>query len=230
MRGVTTRSIRPVYRVDLLATQQKTPNAIAIRTSPSPALRASSPIKVAGKRERGVTLVELLVGMAIATLMTVAGWRAIDAMQSARDRTVSDAARWQSIDTLFATMEADLRRADLANFSGDANALRMRLNPLLPTESPQSVRYQINRTEQGVAQVVRVADTGAIEMTIVRDARFAFRTNPKPATRSTPAEPGIAVTNIGEYPRAVEVALEVLGNANTADAAPRIVNRLMVLR
>jgi prepilin-type N-terminal cleavage/methylation domain-containing protein len=34
---------------------------------------------------RGVTLIELLVGMAIATLMTVAGWRAIDAMQSARD-------------------------------------------------------------------------------------------------------------------------------------------------
>jgi prepilin-type N-terminal cleavage/methylation domain-containing protein len=179
---------------------------------------------------RGVTLIELLVGMAIATLMTVAGWRAIDAMQSARDQTVNDAARWQSIDTLFATMESDLRRADLRAFSGNANAFSLRLNPLSQTESPQSVRYQLNKTDAGTTQIVRLADTGSIEMTIVREGRFAFRTNPKPATQSSPATPSTVVATIDEYPRAVEIALEVLGNANNSDAAPRIVNRVLVLR
>jgi type II secretory pathway component PulJ len=186
--------------------------------------------QAAYRRAQGVTLVELLVGMAIATMMTIAGWRAIDAMQSARDQTVNDAARWQSIDTLFATLEADLRRADLRVFSGNTNGLDLSLNPLTAVEPPQSVRYRFNRTGQGATQIVRTTGIDAIEMTVVRNARFAYRTNPKPATQTSAAQPGESVATIGEYPRAIEIAIEVLGNANEADAVPRIVNRLMVLR
>jgi prepilin-type N-terminal cleavage/methylation domain-containing protein len=180
------------------------------------------------RRARGVTLIELLVGLAIATLMTLAGWRAIDAMQVARDMTVNDAARWQSIDNLFSTIESDLRRADLSMFSGDASSFTLRLNPLTATDSPQTVRYRIDATDNGLVRATRFADTGAIALTDVRAARFSYRMNPKQAT---PSEPSNSVERIGEYPRAIEIALEVQGNANDAAETPsRIVNRILVLR
>lgn len=177
-------------------------------------------------RSRGVTLIELLVGMTIATLMTVAGWRAIDAMQTARDQTVSDAARWQAIDTLFATMESDLRRADLRAFTGDATSLSIQLNPLAPTETMQTVRYELLAADGGITRAMRTADGGATLIAEFRAGRFAYRTPPKPVTSSSPAVASTTVTQIDEYPRAVEVALDVLGQ----EEAPRVVTRLLVLR
>jgi type II secretory pathway component PulJ len=182
-------------------------------------------------RARGVTLVELLVGMLIATLMTVAGWRAIDAMQTARDQTVGDAARWQAIDTLFATMEADLRRADLRTFSGNATSFSLQLNPIAPTDAMQTVRYRLLASDAGIARAVREADTGSIVMAELRNGRFAYRTSPKAATPSSPAVASTTVTQIDEYPRAVEVALEVIGHNNVSgNDEPRVVSRLLVLR
>ena len=40
---------------------------------------------------RGMTLVEILIALAIASLMTLTGWRAIDALQTSRDRVQADA-------------------------------------------------------------------------------------------------------------------------------------------
>jgi type II secretory pathway component PulJ len=182
-------------------------------------------------RARGVTLIELLVGMLIATLMTVAGWRAIDAMQSARDQTVGDAARWQAIDTLFATMEADLRRADLRTFAGDATSFSLQLNPLAPTDAMQTVRYRLHVSDTGITRALREADTGSIVIAEIRNGRFAYRTPPKAATPSSPAIASTTTTQIDEYPRAVEIALEVLGhNAASSNDEARVVNRLLVLR
>jgi prepilin-type N-terminal cleavage/methylation domain-containing protein len=61
----------------------------------------------------GMTLVEILIAMAIASLMTLTGWRAVDALQVSRDRVVSEAFQWQRLDDLFVTLEADLRRASI---------------------------------------------------------------------------------------------------------------------
>jgi Prokaryotic N-terminal methylation motif len=177
-------------------------------------------------RSRGVTLVELLVGMTIATLMTVAGWRAIDAMQTARDETVTDAARWQAIDTLFATMEADLRRADLRSFVGDATSLSLQLNPLTPTDAMQTVRYELIASDGAATRAVRTADSGSALIAEFRAGRFAYRTPAKAASASSPAVASATVAKIDEYPRAIEIALDVLGHENT----PRVVTRLLVLR
>ncbi|MGL4233608.1 MAG: PulJ/GspJ family protein [Casimicrobium sp.] len=171
---------------------------------------------------RGMTLVELLVGMAIATLMTVAGWRAIEALQSARDQTFRDATQWQALDTLFATLESDLRRADLRVFSGDATSLTLRLNPLDAKEPIRTVRYRWVASENGLARVIRASDEGEIALTEARNARFAYR---KVASATDLASS--SVPQVSEYPRAVELAIELAGNDTTAN---RIVNRTLVLR
>ncbi len=169
-----------------------------------------------------MTLVELLVGMLIATLMTVAGWRAIEALQTARDQTFRDATQWQALDTLFATIEADLRRADLKSFSGDATSFSLRLNPLTATEPSRSVRYQWVTAENGIARAIRQSDDGRTTMVEAKNARFAYR---KSANNAEP-NPS-SVQEIGEYPRAVEVAIELLGNDGDAT---RVINRTLVLR
>jgi prepilin-type N-terminal cleavage/methylation domain-containing protein len=190
-------------------------------TFPSPA-RAVRPIPAGEVKRRGMTLVELLVGMAIATLMTIAGWRAIEALQTARDQTFRDATQWQALDNLFATLEADLRRADLRSFSGDATSLTFRLNPLTPTDPARVVLYRWLATDNGLARAIRQSDDGSIAMVEAKNARFAYRQSP------TRAEPNPTSTpQINEYPRAVELAIELAGN--DADAS-RVVNRVVVLR
>jgi type II secretory pathway component PulJ len=177
----------------------------------------------------GMTLVELLVGLAIATLMTIAGWRAIEALQSARDQTFRDATQWQALDTLFATLEADLRRADLRNFSGDATSLTLRLNPLSPTDTARTVRYRWLATENGLAQVQRQSDDGNIILVEARNARFAYRKSARVGELNAANATSVDQTN--EYPRAVELAIELAGNTipNENDAK-RVINRVLVLR
>jgi type II secretory pathway component PulJ len=176
-----------------------------------------------------MTLVELLVGLAIATMMTIAGWRAIEALQSARDQTFRDATQWQALDTLFATLEADLRRADLRNFSGDATSLTLQLNPLSATDIARTVRYRWLATENGLAQAQRQSDDGNITLVEARNARFAYR---KSARAGDPTVANAtAVDQINEYPRALEIAIELAGNpVPDENDAKRVINRVLVLR
>ena len=55
--------------------------------------------------------------------MTLTGWRAIDALQSSRDQVQADATQWQQFDDFFVTLEADLRRASLSEFSGSESGM-----------------------------------------------------------------------------------------------------------
>lgn len=183
----------------------------------------------AAPRQLGVTLIELLVGLAITTLMTIAGWRAIDAMQVARDTTVADAARWQSIDTLFATIEADLRRADLQSFSGNAQGFTFKLNPLTTTEGPQAIAYGFVAAQSGVVQVLRQTDADAVTLVEVSSGVFAYRTASKPATSSAAAAPSGRVERIDEFPRAIDIGLDLLGR-DANETTPRRVARTVMLR
>jgi type II secretory pathway component PulJ len=182
-------------------------------------------------KQFGMTLVELLVGLAIATLMTIAGWRAIEALQSARDQTLRDATQWQALDTLFATLEADLRRADLSSFSGDATSLTLRLNPLSATDTARTVRYRWLATDNGLAQAQRQSDDGSVILVEARNARFAYRKSSRAGDPNVANATATAVDQISEYPRAVELAIELTGNAvpNENDAK-RVINRVLVLR
>ncbi len=177
-------------------------------------------------KQFGMTLVELLVGLAIATLMTVAEWRAIEALQSARDQTFRDATQWQALDTLFSTLESDLRRADLTSFSGNATSLTLRLNPLSATDATRTVRYRWLAGDNGLARVERQAEDGSIVLVEARNARFAYRRSARANEPNTGS-----FEQIDEYPRAVELAIELAGNAASTDAGEkRIINRVLVLR
>ena len=81
------------------------------------------PSKIA--RARGMTLVEIMIALSIASLMTLTGWRALDTLQVSRDRVVNDAAQWQRLDDFFANLEADLRRASLSEFAADRKSTRL---------------------------------------------------------------------------------------------------------
>jgi prepilin-type N-terminal cleavage/methylation domain-containing protein len=95
------------------------------------------------RRNRGMTLVEILIALAIASLMTLTGWRAVDALQSSRDRVVAEAAQWQRVDDFFVALEADLRRASITEFKGDADSITI-LQPALDGGiEVQSVRYRL---------------------------------------------------------------------------------------
>lgn len=173
-------------------------------------------------RMLGMTLIEVLIGLVITTLMTVAGWRAIEALQSARDQTYRDANQWQTLDTLFSTIESDMRRADFTRFSGNAESFSLRLNPLASTDSPEAVRYVGRLVGESRVQVVREAATGGVVMAEVDAIRFSYRkpirpNEPVPSSEST----------VSEYPRAIEIALIVPGND---PQSRRSINRTIVLR
>jgi prepilin-type N-terminal cleavage/methylation domain-containing protein len=92
---------------------------------------------------RGMTLVEILIALAIASLMTLTGWRAVDALQSSRDRVVTEAAQWQRVDDLFVALEADLRRASISEFSGNNDTIAV-LQPALDGGiDVRTVRYRL---------------------------------------------------------------------------------------
>lgn len=95
------------------------------------------------RQSRGMTLVEILIALAIASLMTLTGWRAVDALQSSRDRVVSEAAQWQRIDDFFVTLEADLRRASISEFSGNGDAITVLQPSLDGGIEVRTVRYRL---------------------------------------------------------------------------------------
>ena len=61
--------------------------------------------------ERGFTLVEALVAVAILALVALLAWRATSAMADGEARLAAESARWQRLDALLARMEADMRKA-----------------------------------------------------------------------------------------------------------------------
>jgi prepilin-type N-terminal cleavage/methylation domain-containing protein len=179
---------------------------------------------------RGMTLIELIVGLAIASLMTITGWRAIESLQSARDQTVNDAARWQALDTFFASLESDLRRADLTSFSGDIASLSLRMPGESLTAEPMNVRYVISINEgSNLFNVTRYTDSSALTFTQVRGGSFAYRPVVIAGTMSTN---DTFLDTLSAYPRAVHITLTTIDNndVNDPNVTPKIVKRLMVLR
>ncbi len=165
-----------------------------------------------------MTLVEILIALAIASLMTLTGWRAIDALQTSRDRVQGDATQWQQLDDFFVTLEADLRRASLSDFNGTESTLSL-LQPA-SDGGPDSaaVRYRVtgNASPALPGASVRVwrevAGAGATPMADALAVSFAYSSD---GTRFD--------ANLGEYPRAVRVVVSVAGTG-------AVVERLLALR
>jgi general secretion pathway protein J len=62
-------------------------------------------------RQRGFTLVEALVAIAILALVALLAWRATAAMTDGEQRLSVESARWQHLDALLTRLEADMRQA-----------------------------------------------------------------------------------------------------------------------
>lgn len=62
-------------------------------------------------RQRGFTLVEALVAVAILALVALLAWRATAAMTDGEERLSVESARWQHLDALLTRLEADMRQA-----------------------------------------------------------------------------------------------------------------------
>ena len=168
------------------------------------------------KRAAGMTLVEILIAMAIASLMTLTGWRAVDALQISRDRVVSEAAQWQRLDDLFVTLEADLRRASISEFSGTGDAFVMLQPALDGSADVQAVRYlfvpMLLLDGSPGLQVLRTVGAGRTPMADVQSVTVAYSQD------GTTFEFAAAA-----YPRALRISVQVPGTLGP-------VERTMALR
>ena len=61
--------------------------------------------------QRGFTLVEALVAVAILALVALLAWRATAAMTDGEERLSAQSARWQRLEALLTRIEADMRTA-----------------------------------------------------------------------------------------------------------------------
>lgn len=59
----------------------------------------------------GFTLIELLVALVILTLLSVAGYRGLDAVLQARERVSAETRKWQHLAFFFARMNQDIAQA-----------------------------------------------------------------------------------------------------------------------
>lgn len=62
-------------------------------------------------RLRGFTLVELLIALAILSLLAVLGYRAVASLGQTEARLAFEAGKWRTLDTLFSRVEGDCRQA-----------------------------------------------------------------------------------------------------------------------
>jgi prepilin-type N-terminal cleavage/methylation domain-containing protein len=161
----------------------------------------------------GMTLVEILIAIAITSVISLAGWRAIDVLQQARDQSQADALTWQRVETVFESLESDLRRAEFVRFSGTANALRFSLVPVEATASPSDIEWRWTPTADGRWNVRRSAGASAWEVALGAEAaRLAFSADGRVWTPQTEA-----------YPLALRLTLRLPGQQGD-------IERLWVLR
>lgn len=166
-----------------------------------------------------MTLVEILIALAIASLMTLTGWRAVDALQSSRDRVVGEAEHWQRMDEFFVTLEADLRRASINDFSGGADGFNL-LQPAVDGGiEVQVVRYRTASSiapagadgQQGIS-VVRESGDARLPLVEAQSVAIAYSAD------------GITFESTANaYPRALRITMLPLGAASP-------VERLFALR
>lgn len=61
--------------------------------------------------QRGFTLIELLVSLVILALLSVAGYRSLDAVLQTRERVAAQTRKWQHLTFFFARVEQDIAQA-----------------------------------------------------------------------------------------------------------------------
>ena len=167
-----------------------------------------------GRRMRGMTLVEIMIALSIASLMTLTGWRALDTLQVSRDRVVNDAAQWQRLDDFFANLEADLRHASLSEFAANGDAMAMVQPSLSRGADTRRVSYRWLATNERV-DVTREAGGERLPVAEVQSISVAYSNDGVTFESTTNA-----------YPRAIRISVIPL----TSTGALPPVERVLALR
>jgi len=170
------------------------------------------PVKTS--RARGMTLVEIMIALSIASLMTLTGWRALDTLQVSRDRVVNDAAQWQRLDDFFANLEADLRRASLSEFSANRDAMAMVQPSLSRGVDTRRVSYRWMVLKDRV-EVIREASGERLPVAEVQSISVVYS-----------ADGVLFEPVINAYPRAIRISVVPL---TTSGALPPV-ERILALR
>ncbi|HEX7454539.1 MAG TPA: type II secretion system minor pseudopilin GspJ [Gallionella sp.] len=79
--------------------------------NPQSAIRLSAVPAQAGNPQSGFTLIELLVSLVILALLSVAGYRSLDAVIQTRERVATETHKWQHLTFFFARVEQDIAQA-----------------------------------------------------------------------------------------------------------------------
>jgi general secretion pathway protein J len=61
--------------------------------------------------QRGFTLIELLVSLVILALLSIAGYRSLDAVIQTRERVAAETHKWQHLTLFFSRLEQDIAQA-----------------------------------------------------------------------------------------------------------------------
>jgi general secretion pathway protein J len=62
--------------------------------------------------QKGFTLIELLVSIVILALLSVAGYRGLDAVLQARERVAAETKKWQHLSFFFSRLDQDISQAE----------------------------------------------------------------------------------------------------------------------
>ena len=68
-------------------------------------------LQYSGSPQRGFTLIELLTALVILVLISMAGYRGLDAVLQARERISSETRKWQHLAFFFARLDQDIAQA-----------------------------------------------------------------------------------------------------------------------
>lgn len=79
------------------------------KTVSSSIFRGNAPAAL--RSESGFTLIELLVSLVILALLSVAGYRSLDAVLQTRERVAAETHKWQHLTFFFARLEQDIAQA-----------------------------------------------------------------------------------------------------------------------
>ena len=193
-------------------------------------------------RARGFTLLEVLVAIAITSVIALLGYRAIASLTESEARLSAESTRWRVLDLFFARLESDMRQAvprsarngesreagwvgQTADSAGNSSLAFSRAGPefaIEPGSAGQRIGY---RFRDGIIEVLYWAGydrpAGAVPaayplLTDVARFRLAY------LTRSGAWALGWPLDNSGDLPRAVRVELTL--------ASGEVIERWLALR
>ena len=178
--------------------------------------------------QKGFTLIELMVSLVILALLSVAGYRGLDAVVQTRERVTAETHKWQHLSSFFSRLDQDIAQATHRSIRDQAGIVRPAWsgNPVVTGKDdaqlsftrsadkgpPQRIGY---RLEQGRIVLLRwptpdqAVQVKAIRYTILEGvSEFTWRYLDASGNWQTQWQAGNVATSL---PEAAELSLTLTG-------------------